>query len=83
MTAGELIARLQQLPSDMQVILAADADAKVFSPVAALQFGLYVADTATLGSLEGVPSGDANAVVLIPAQRLGDEGRLWSWSSDR
>jgi hypothetical protein len=83
MTTGELIERLQHLPSDLQVILAADTEGKAYSPVAALQVGLYVADSGALGSFEGVPSGDANAVVLLPARRVPDDGQLWSWSSDR
>lgn len=67
MTAQELIAFLQTLPSDTPVVLSRDAEGNGYSPLACAQPAHYQPETTWRGDLadedEGLPH---NAAVLWP-----------------
>jgi hypothetical protein len=62
MTVTELIAKLQNLPADSQVVMSKDAEGNDFSPLEECIVGHYEPYTTWSGEFTEVPNGGAVAL---------------------
>lgn len=67
MTVADLIARLLELPQDFTVVLVADEDKQIYSPVDDFSLEVYEAETSWAGKLVDSEGKTNNSVVLWTA----------------